>query len=646
MNFSKLSLISVATAGALAMAGQAVAFAPNWTTDKDNADGTDNTTIALWHAGASASTGSVQSAVMDAVCDPAQPIDILEDARSYNTNPNGAGLTDVALAGVAKPAFWTVACIVKSGVTGLTAGTQIMWSKRDEGGSGVGVGPLMPGVLPTGIAFMKPSTGAGNNCPGNTQANSGGVSDTTNNYIRNVTVSGTPTTATVWNCTNFTYSISPPVAATTSESAVNDDAVLRIPDIGGSDIEPDKFASSLGENNPHADFGLVGANSNLPSYDPSTYFVTGTNSTSVAYLTFNTPVNLLMYQDLQKAQFPTGHPQFNKCNPGGTLYSTDKTDGVTVHAGGIADSRNYANAEECMPSLSGGELRSIFSSTAAIKNSTDLQAETTFNDATTMAAISASAPANSNIIEVCRRVHGSGTQAQANAIFMGYPCDITTDSTIDSLIMTFDGQLGANTIENEGSGDLEKCLNDFSNGTNGTGRNSALNHRWAIGIQSMEKNPPSSTFTFSNAYRFIKIDGFAPNLANVHAGDYYDFAAQNLQYRVEAPAVAASAYAALVATLSSPTTLATLNKNQTFGTSGWLAIPTSSVKPDASLSTSRPVSWYRRVSAGNKGNTCALPSMFNAKGGGVVNNSATVGPQNCASTTVGGADNNCYTNPN
>jgi hypothetical protein len=636
MNFSKLSLISVATAGALAMAGQALAFVPNWTNDKDAADGTDNGpngTIALWHAGASASTASMQNAVLQAVCDPAQPIDILEDARSYATAPTAT------TAGVANPAFWTVACKVKAGITGFTAGTQVMWSKRDEGGSGVGVGPL---VLGTSIAFMKPSTGTGNNCPGDGTTNSAGF--TINNYSRSVLGGAT---ATVWNCINFTYKLTGPATpAVVSENAVDDDAVSRIPDIGGSDIEPEKFASFLLENNPKADFDLNTTTETLPTYDPSAYF-TATNSSPVAYLTFGVPVNLLMYQDLQKAQFPTGHPLFDKCNPGGTLYSSDK-DGVTgVHAGGIADSRNFANAEECMPNLTANEIRSIYSSTAAIKNSTDMQAETLYNDKTTMAAITASAPANSNIIQICRRVHGSGTQAQANAIWMGYPCDLTSDGSIDSLIMTFDGQLGANTIENEGSGDVEKCLDDFSNGTNGTGRNTALNHRWSVGIQSLEKNAPSSTtFTFAHAYRFIKVDGFAPSIANVHAGDYYDFAAQNLQYRVEQPAIAADAYAALKVILTDPTKLPSLNKTQTFGVSGWLAIPSSTSKPDPQVDLTKPISWYRRAAANGKFNTCALPSMFNAKGGAVVNNSATVGPQNCASTTVGGLDNNCYTNPN
>ena len=528
-----------------------------------------------------------------------------------------------------------------------------MWSKRDEGGSGVGVGPLANN---TAIAFMKPSTGTGNNCPGDGIPNTNSAGFTINNYSRAVTIDGVAVSATVRNCINFTYKLSPPTPAVVSDIGVSDDAVLRIPDIGTSDIEPDKFAASLAENNPKSDFDLSGSLKTLQTYaPPGTADVTFLNATQpIAMLTFGIPTNLLMYQDLQRMQFPAGHPLNSKCHPTGALYSTDRIDGITAHVGGIADSRNYANAEECMPSLTGNEIRSILSSTAAIKNSTDLQYMSTYNLASSLTTLAATVNgASNNAIQICRRVKGSGTQAQANAIFMGYPCDINIDGSIDSLIMAFEGQLGGNTIENEGSGDLELCLNDYNNAANATGRNSPLSKRWAIGIQSLEKNAPSSTtFTYSNAYRFIKVDGFAPTLANVHAGDYYDFAAQSLQYRNAGPsaAVSLSAYNALAASIKDVTVLPGLNKVHSFGTAGWLALPTTLLKPDPALSLARPVGWYRRVSFANKFNTCALPSMFNAKGTvagvTVINNSATVGPQNCSKATVGGTDNNCYTDPN
>jgi hypothetical protein len=585
MKFGKLSILSLATAGALAVAGQVSAFAPVWPTDGDAADGTDPAgSVVMWHGGASASTSSVETAVVGAFCDSAQPVDILEDARV-----------------VGKPAFWTVACMGKSTLPATLSGKKILWSKRDEGGSGTGVGPV---VVSKAMGFMKPSTGAGTNCP---------------------SVSGTRTvagiTANIWNCTGFTYSLSPAVAATFNEADPTSGAVSRVPDIGTSDIEPDKFATAFPENIPTADFNL---NAVLPPADATdvlpAYNTSGLTKESLAALTFGIPVNVLMYQDLQREQFPSGHPLFNDCNPAGATY------------GSIANSADSANSEKCMPSLTGNEIRSIYMKGGAIRSSTDFQYENPFGSASFTTLAATVNGATDNTIQICRRVKGSGTQAQFNAIMVGYPCD----ASVNTLVPEATGPLTSFVTENEGSGDVEKCLNDFSNGTNTTGQNTALRKRWAVGIQSLEKNAPSAG-TYGNAYRFIKVDGFAPTLANVHAGDYYDFAAQSLQYKTGAPAVTVDAFNALKPEFQNPLNLPGLNKTQAFGTAGWLALPSATVTPDAVLSVTRPVSWYRRVSAASTGNTCALPSMFKKTGG----SAATVGPQNCSSN--GGADNNCYT---
>jgi hypothetical protein len=584
MNFRKLSLISLATAGALAAAGQAAAFAPVWPTDGDDAAGVDPAgSVVIWHAGASASTSSMENAVVSTFCDSAQPVDVLEDARTLG-----------------KPAFWTVACIGKSTLPATMAGKKILWSKRDEGGSGVGVGPL---ALGSTVAFMKPSTGAGTNCP----SQNGGTR----------TVGGI--TANIWNCTGFTYSLNPPVAASINEADPNADAVLRVPEIGGSDIEPDKFASIFSINVPKTDIDLNGTIDTLPTYD-----TTGLTKDSVAELTFGVPMNVRMYQDMQAAQFPSGHPLYNDCNPAGATY------------GNIANSVDNANSEKCMPSLSVQEITSIFMKGGAIRSASDFQAEFPFGSAT-FAPLSATVNgATDNTVQICRRVNGSGTQAQFNVTYMGYPCDATYDVSIDTLVPEGAGPLTSFVTENEGSGDVEKCLNDFNDGTNTTGQNSVLRKRWAIGLQSLEKNAPSGG-AYSNKYRFIKVNGFAPSLANVHAGDYLNFAAQSLQYKTGAPQVTVDAWTSLRAQLQNPANLPSLNKVQAFGTAGWLAIPTTTNTPDAILNTSRPVNWYRRVSANGVNNTCALPSMFKKTGG----SAATVGPQNCASN--GGADNNCYT---
>jgi hypothetical protein len=144
--------------------------------------------------------------------------------------------------------------------------------------------------------------------------------------------------------------------------------------------------------------------------------------------------------------------------------------------------------------------------------------------------------------------------------------------------------------------------------------------RWAIGVQSLEKNAPDITAnTFPNDYRFIKIDDSAPCLTNVHAGDYWDYARQSMQYvTLGATAATIDAVTFVGAALSTPTSVAGLNKVASFCNTqtpsvsstksvGWLGIGT----PTSELSFSAPVAAYWRVvgtGASAKDNTCAAPA--------------------------------------
>ncbi|MEK7415212.1 MAG: hypothetical protein AAB263_18050, partial [Planctomycetota bacterium] len=411
----------------------------------------------------------MQAVVIATLCDSTQPIDILEDARSYVVGSDYYGTTDMEKAGVARPAFWSVACQIKGGVTGLTEGNKLLWNTREDGGSGVS-----PVKLQNPIGFMKPSTGTGTNCPGD-QGFPGDPGFRKNNYIRTILLRGYSVSVTVWNCTGFTYTWTRSgvgsVAASMNEPDPASDAVLRATDIGTSDIEPDKFASTFPLNVPSADMNLDGvtnAADTLAAYDAS-----GLTAAPAALLTFGVPVNVRMYQDLQRAQFPSGHPLFNDCNPDAGVSYGNVTAAVydgfgNATSGGILDARNNANLEKCMPSLTGNEIRSIAARGGAIRSSTDMQYETTFGGAV-FATLSAMAKgATSNSIMFCRYANGLGVQAQFNAIMLGYPCDPTGDGSIDTLVP----EVAASVVMlNEGSGDVEKCLNDFNDGTNKTSQN-------------------------------------------------------------------------------------------------------------------------------------------------------------------------------
>src|SRR4030067_5434 len=141
----KLALVSSVAAATLAIAGQAAAFAPVWTTHKDTGStGADGATVVLWHGGATASTFSLQTAVVSTFCDPTLSVDVLEDARAYEKD-NGVPPSEVPTAteaGKAEAPYWAIACTGNATLPASLAGEAIIWNKRDDGGSGVGVGPL------------------------------------------------------------------------------------------------------------------------------------------------------------------------------------------------------------------------------------------------------------------------------------------------------------------------------------------------------------------------------------------------------------------------------------------------------------------------------------------------------------------------
>jgi hypothetical protein len=641
MNFRKAVLTTAIAASAFATTQQAAAWTPTWPLPV--------AAKKIWHGGATASTFSVQSAVCNAVCDPAFAVDVFEDDRTSG-----------------KPDFWFIACRGKAG-TGTLAGQDILWSKRDEGGSGVGVGPVKLGndpVTPFKIGFMLPSTGVGTNFDPALQVGA---------KAPVVKACGTIANATFRKSTGFAV---PAVPAATNPGATlaTADAVLEGATIGTSDIEPEKFIPNFPLNVPVSDFNLDGVRGGTGDVLPSTFNATGMKIEGLGQLTFNTPVNVRMYLDLQAAQFPTGHPLNSTCHPNGANYGNVTTavyqDGSALEpdtgmpkSGGILDPRNNANSEDCMPNLQASEIRSIMMNNGAIRKRADMQYETSYGGGS-FAEVSTivTRTLTQADIQICRRVNGSGTQAQANAMITGYPCDPTFDISIDTLFPQSRTGLATFVTENESSGDVEKCLNDFNNGANATGDNASARRRWAIGVQSLEKNPPGAT-SYTNDYRFIKIDGFAPSLVNVHAGDYFDVGRQTLQYtQAGALQETIDGFNALVPKLSDPQALAGLNKTHAFCTTqnpldttkkcaGWLAAPKAddvatvySEAPTSELDLTAPVGWFQRVSDTGLPNTCALPSAFKKSSSDDTGVDITVGPatgQGSDANTDG--DQNFYT---
>jgi hypothetical protein len=578
---NKLKLLAAAATGMVALA--APAFSAISVADLQGSTGA----VVVWHAGASASTPAVQEAVVSSLCD---------STLTVNLYGNNADIT--------KADLWTVECSSSAAAGLATTGTKIIYSKRDKNGSGVGVGPILSGQA---VGFMNPvsNTSTAKNCP--------------NTLVSVPKVVGT-TTVNYFNCTGLNYGVAGTTSLALASLTEAVDLVLAPLSWGTSDIEPSKFAFPL--NAPTVDLNGDG------TPDAISATVNTLTATPLAYLIFNTPVNVLMYQDLQRAQFPSGHPDFNDCNPAGANYGN-------INSTVTPTATQQANSAKCMPGLSLSQLRSIFMSSGQIRSIGDMQKESGYHTGT-MTAMTGTGT-TSTVIHICRRGQGSGTQASFNANIMGYPCDFASDwltPEVPNAVLAPGVHNGSDATA------VENCLNDFNNGANASGFNAALAKAWAIGVQSTDKNAPDTTTnTYTNSYRFIRIDDAQPTLANVHAGEYVHFAQQSINYPNAKPAGdLGKVFDDIVSAFTSPTKLANLDQTHPWGVTAWIAAPSATNLPTAVLSFTSPISRFQKVSSGGKGNTCAPPSAYKAPGVPV-----TVSPRVCSNDAGGAAPfQNCY----
>jgi ABC-type phosphate transport system substrate-binding protein len=470
------------------------------------------------------------------------------------------------------PNDWAVACTVTTAsVPGVTlTPARIIFHKTNRGGSGTGVGPVESEAA---LQYAVISTG--------------GATPNCNTPTAQVSPDGTAFER--WVC-----------------GALKE---ARIPDGGTSDIEPNKF---FGINTPVADTNGDGINEPVPFLNLGNLDVF-----SLAHLAFGIPVTKELRDALQATQFPVT----SACHPQNGGYAAN------------------AETEACMPNLTKEHVRSIMAGRVA--NWNQLQVEQRdpvtgaplgtvaglYTEATTKYARPLQTDTN---VQICRRVEGSGTQAQFNAIFMGWPCDLNTDGAIDVVepAKVSNALGGPKVVLNSGSGDVRRCLNDYNNGTATMTApvkpDPAATKRWAIGVQSLENNA-----NLADAYRFIKINGSAPTLKNMHNGQYDDWAAQSMQWRKDETTYVwgvprpvennnqgnASKGADIKRifnflkdswiTVSSIVSL-NVNYNHSFGQSGWLVEGKTTLKPDNILNPARPVATYTRSPAGAP-NHCQAP---------------------------------------
>lgn len=508
----KVMKLSVAIAAAFG-AAQSYAYNP--------ADPATPTAFEFRIAGATATTNSLRDVIISKVCNPAQPIDQVVHLGT---------------------AHYNIAC------TDNTSGLRVLFRKND-GGSGTGTKPVDEQLA---VDFVKADrdlkTGSSTGCVSPGVFSAQGVS-----YTR-------------WTCGS---------ASTNLEQVV--------PDFGVSDIEPEAFVGDLAD-------PAVGDFTNATNMPVS----------SEAALPFGINATVNLYRALQATQFP----QTSVCNPI-ALAGEDLTQPTIVSnvrsnvnvPNGIKDAyeaqasdsvaasatqkvrHNVGDTAACMPSMTTAEIQSLLGSKITNWNRWD-NGDT--NAATNLVTANSGfvwSAGTASTVRICRRTSGSGTHAITGIHFLKTGCGEGPRGPGEA--MTSQGaspgpnNFGTQRVTgNVGSSDMDTCLTNVNNSTNGVSGS-----RWGIGYNSLERNS-----TLAQAFRFVKIDGQAPTLTNFLNSNYWHIGETTFQKRgtpgfVGAPANAAQADAIwtfLQTEFKTPATVGTvLNQNpifyHPFGDSGWAA---------------------------------------------------------------------------
>lgn len=573
---ARLSTVAVFTC----VVGSAAAFVP---TADDAAD------IVIRHSGATSSSGSLLRSVIQ-LCD--------SSGNNHVFSSEVAGTGDPAI--FLDPAnrhdgdYFVVACEVAPNTTlpgnvslslaGTGTGGEdrftMLYYKRDVGGSAMGVEPLANN---SDVGFMSVVT----DCP------------------------AAPTTSWV-DCQD-----SPTVS------------YVGPAHVGTSSVEPVIFTAPFNQSGDDIDWnndGLINNN------QPTRFEIADLNSELTSYLTYGVPANYRFYTALQYAQFPSGHPEFDDCNPGGANY------------GDISNDDDNAASEKCMPNLSKQQVNSLFVIARSADMLTKLFAPVTFGS-DTLQSVWDFIPATGvpyaqdtyqgggglaqELVGICRGTEGTGTTAQHSLFYHNYPCDRDArDFVVNVNQPEVELIFGSNgVVESTGSARISDCLLGYDDGSSpGTNTPNPSGLRIAaIGYQSAVRG--STDEDNDHNWRFMKIDGHAPSLKNAHAGKYEQVYAESWQTASIATGNELAVIDALIEANSHPDHLSTLNSEQSFGTVGWMANSGDGrcvdCVADASLLTGpggtvRPVYPYiRQTTQGGTPNSCSIPRASQNINGGI-----------------------------
>ncbi len=165
------------------------------------------------------------------------------------------------------------------------------------------------------------------------------------------------------------------------------------------------------------------------------------------------------------------------------------------------------DSPSCAPSISKQQAASLL--TQQIATGTQLGIPNTTDD----------------VIYICRRDYGSGTEASFEAYWVGERCGKTS--------LSVPGEDGATVWASGSGGGVRTCLQDFFVGNKtitgyyDTGASvTTLGSQYAIGFLNMEVTAANLSGA-NDAFRFVAIDGVLPQIANVQNGTYPYFSTGN-----------------------------------------------------------------------------------------------------------------------
>lgn len=187
-------------------------------------------------------------------------------------------------------------------------------------------------------------------------------------------------------------------------------------------------------------------------------------------------------------------------------------------------------------------------------------------------------------VAVGRRNNGAAIGAVAYAKFLNYPA---TKYAIAPASATADNPLDEDASlpivkSPGGTSATGNLLKDWQNGTNATGFNNVVDgasfaKRWGIAVNSADRNSSvTAAGTGGDPWRYIRIDGYAPTLENVAAGNYPQWAEGAVLYSTQKStdsqwALKTKLLKIFANDLGSPTVANAVNTTQAWGKTGIFA---------------------------------------------------------------------------